>query len=148
VYSDFEDAEQRIFRASATGGPRLRLYDAPASRPAISPDGTRVAFVAGSPRRIVGVPIDGGAPFFDLLPPPGTGARVAWAPDGRALTIAVRERGVDDLWRLPVDGSPPRRLTDLGDLGIFRFAWSPDGRLVLSRGTRRRDAVLLTAGSS
>jgi hypothetical protein len=44
----------------------------------------------------------------------------------------------------PLDGTPPRRVTDFQDLLLYGFAVSPDGKsLAYSRGPRTRDAMLI-----
>ena len=45
----------------------------------------------------------------------------------------------------PVDGGPPRQVTDFTDRLMSGFAWSPDGKnLVCTRGIQLRDAILIT----
>jgi Tol biopolymer transport system component len=55
--------------------------------------------------------------------------------DGKTHTI---------LWQQPMDGSPPRQLTQLtGEGQIGAYAWSRDGkRLAMSRGIPSSDIVL------
>ena len=49
-----------------------------------------------------------------------------------------------NIWRLPLDGGEPERLTDFDDQLLFWFGYSPDGEtLALARGELIRDAVLL-----
>jgi Tol biopolymer transport system component len=47
-----------------------------------------------------------------------------FTPDGKALLYLVREKGTDNLWLHPLDGSPGRRITNfLGDaIQIFQFS--------------------------
>jgi hypothetical protein len=48
------------------------------------------------------------------------------------------------VWLLPLDGTPPRRVTDFQDFILCGFARSPDGKsLAHSRGPRTRDAMLV-----
>ena len=50
-----------------------------------------------------------------------------------------------NIWRRPLAGGEPQRVTNFSDLAIVRFARSPDGRqLLLCRGTQTRDAFLMT----
>jgi Tol biopolymer transport system component len=52
--------------------------------------------------------------------------------------------GAANIWRQPLDGSPPKRITDFNTDGIFRFDVSPDGKnLVCSRGGWRHDVALI-----
>ena len=49
-----------------------------------------------------------------------------------------------NLWRLPLDGSEPERLTDFDDRRLYWFEFTPDGEgLVITRGDLSRDAVLI-----
>ena len=53
------------------------------------------------------------------------------SPDERWLTFALTEHGTSDLWLLPTDGRPLRRVTDFGDrttLIVRRVAWAPDSK--------------------
>ena len=91
--------------------------------------------------RLSFAPIDGSAPPKLLeLTVTGVGIPIAWAPDGQAIDI-VREAG--NLWRYPIDGRPGFSLTSFTGAVMTRsFAWSADGRLVLSRGENKTDLVL------
>jgi Tol biopolymer transport system component len=89
------------------------------------------------------LPIAGGQPLklFDL--PPGVTFRygLRWTPDGKA--VAYRD-WVNGLWRQPVDGGSPQRLTGLPKEKLFAYAWSPDGKqFVFTRGAETRDVVLI-----
>ena len=68
----------------------------------------------------------------------------AFMPSGKAVVYAVREKGVDNLWMQPLDGSARRRLTHFTSDKINGFAFSRDGtRLAVGRGHADSDAVLL-----
>jgi len=58
--------------------------------------------------------------------------------------FVVREKGVDNLWSQPLDGSASKQLTHFTKEKIMRFAYSPDGaQLAIQRGEKEADAVLL-----
>ncbi|HEX8880688.1 MAG TPA: hypothetical protein VF749_11695, partial [Candidatus Acidoferrum sp.] len=72
------------------------------------------------------------------------GTRLRFTPDGKSLAYIVSERGVSNLWAMPLAGGKPKQLTDFKSDVIFDFAWSRDGKLLaLSRGQVSRDVVLL-----
>jgi Tol biopolymer transport system component len=69
-------------------------------------------------------------------------SRLRWTPDGRAIAY-VSPATPSNIWRQPLDGTPPRQLTHLTDRIISDFTWSRDGsRLALARATVVNDIVL------
>src|SRR5579864_2711841 len=64
--------------------------------------------------------------------------------DGKAVVYPTRDRGVDNLWLQPVDGSKGHYLTDFKSERIYDFHWSFDGKqLALVRGHNDSDVVLI-----
>ncbi|HVM55721.1 MAG TPA: S9 family peptidase [Acidimicrobiales bacterium] len=119
------------------------------AEPRLSPDGTRLAFLAtqGGVARIVVVDLDGAGPEVVVTtdPPPiptqayGGGA-FDWIADGSGLVYAAVDGG---LWRQPASGGPPRRLA-IGGAPAAAPAVSPDGRLVAFVVDTRHVAVAST----
>jgi hypothetical protein len=71
-------------------------------------------------------------------------AGLRWTPDARALTDIDTINGVSNIWSLPLDGGPPKQLTDFKTDQIFLFDFSRDGKqLALSRGTQTSDVILI-----
>jgi Tol biopolymer transport system component len=69
-----------------------------------------------------------------------------WAPDGRAVDYAVQRGGVENVWRQPLSGGPPKQLTHFTSGQTYNIAWSGDGKtLAAARGTRSADIILLKA---
>jgi hypothetical protein len=69
---------------------------------------------------------------------------LAFLPSGKAVTYVVREKGVDNLWVQPLDGSAKRQFTHFTAERIASGAFSKDGsQLGLKRGHAESDAVLL-----
>jgi hypothetical protein len=53
--------------------------------------------------------------------------------------------GVSNIWMQPIDGSPPKPVTDFKSEHIFSFDWSRDGKqLAVARGTQTSDVVLIS----
>jgi len=69
---------------------------------------------------------------------------ISFAPAGNAIVYKVREKGIDNLWVQPLDGSAYKQLTHFTAERIVRFAFSPDGsQIAIERGHNESDAVLL-----
>lgn len=87
----------------------------------------------------------GGKPIktFEIPPTVYIDTELRWTPDGRAITYLDHCGGQANLWIQPLDGGPPKQLTDFKTDQIFSFDWSRDGRLVYSRGLRTNDVVLI-----
>jgi serine/threonine protein kinase len=67
-----------------------------------------------------------------------------FATKGNAVVYTVRDKGVDNLWVQPLDGSAYQQLTHFTAERIVRFAFSADGsRIAIERGHLESDAVLL-----
>ncbi len=114
----------------------------------ISPDQKLIAYGAtekSGGKKIGIVSSEGGQPVQILdLSPTTMPRRMQWAPDGRAITYIDTRRSVSNIWSRPLDGSPPKPLTDFKTDAISTFAWSHDGkRLACVRGHGTNDIVLI-----
>lgn len=123
--------EDAVWKVPRLGGSAVLLVP-DATDPAISPDGTRIAFArpnAGGALRIVVAPLaepsratavtgnDDG--HWDHTQP-------AWSPDGRTICYADDR----DLWIVDASGGRPRRLTNERAVDS-EPSWSSDGRFVI-----------------
>jgi Tol biopolymer transport system component len=88
------------------------------------------------------MPIEGGEPTkLSYL----VGAAFGWAPDGKSVLSVDNRNGVSNLMSLPLDGHPPKQVTNFTEGTIFKFAWSADGKqLFLARGSVNSDVVLIS----
>jgi len=118
----------------------------------VSPDGKRLAVVV-APEGTVKFAV------FDLesANPPrmlnasnyaraasGSSPCMQFSPDGKAIAYAGREKGVDNVWLQPLDGSAGHAITDFKSEQIWSFSLSPDGKsLAVLRGHFDSDVVLL-----
>ena len=143
----------RAWKVSIDGGEPVRLTDKWTSNPTVSPDGSLVACwyrdddqQPNTPMKVAIIPFAGGDPVkvFDVPSSVNLAAGLRWTPDGRALNYIDTINGVSNIWSLPLDGGPPKQLTDFKTDQIFWFDFSRDGKqLALSRGTQTSDVVLI-----
>jgi Tol biopolymer transport system component len=64
--------------------------------------------------------------------------------DDRELFYINREKGGDNIWAQPIDGSPAHPVTHFLGVNLFNFDWSPDGKqLAFSRGVQASDVMLI-----
>ncbi|HVT58891.1 MAG TPA: winged helix-turn-helix domain-containing protein [Thermoanaerobaculia bacterium] len=116
-----------------------------AIRPAIAPDGTRVAFSwnggAGHDLRLYVALLGAGAPIAVTTHGGTAGASdldPGWSPDGTLIAFSRQARGACELLTVPALGGPERRLGPCGNDDATRISWSPDGRWLA---TSLRDAA-------
>jgi Tol biopolymer transport system component/DNA-binding winged helix-turn-helix (wHTH) protein len=140
-----------LWKVSADGGEPAQLTDTDCERPAVSPDGARVASFhrnasAAGGYSVVVTPFDGGPPERtfdvpqDVVPLPF----VRWSPDGQSLTYTAHRDGIPNIWTQPLAGGAAKQLTDFKSEGRLRFDWSRDGKqLVVSRHVWTSDLLLL-----
>src|SRR4029077_17477061 len=84
-------------------------------------------------------PVEGG-PVQNVLEARGS-SDLYWSADGRNLIYPQAK----DIWLQPIDGSPPKRLTDFAGERVISFAQSRDGKnLAVTRGEITSDVVLIS----
>ena len=145
----FIDGADKHFlkRVPVEGGTVETIIKAPSEPYALSPDGKTIATFEvrdsdhTSMLDLYSVEDGKKTSFeFDQRGLPG----LAFMPSGKAILYAVREKGVDNLWTQPLDGSARRQLTHFTSERISGYAYSKDGtRLGVTRGHADSDAVLL-----
>ena len=157
LYFSGDEGQAAVWKVSIDGGDPVRLTDYVSNPLSVSPVDGRIVIsfdeLAPARRKIGVIASDGGAPVktFDIPLFSGTlgggfyGQTIRWMSDGRALTYIVTRNGVSNLWAQPIDGGPPKQLTDFKSDMIFSYAWSRDGKkLALARGTKTSDVVLIS----
>ncbi len=144
----------KISRVALKGGavetvPGVDLSGMQVSSAALAPDGETLAiFVLQGAQeshafsnRILLLPLDSGTKpsvrslsmdpslsvvFNNLGPPANVGFH--YTPDGKALAFVVEQKGVDNIWTQPLDGSKGRQITGFKSDLIRDFRWSVDGK--------------------
>ena len=151
VFTRYND-RVALWKVPIEGGEATQLLVENALCSAVSPDGKTIAFVfrkGGNANRIALVSFDGGEiikAFDSVLEsnPLSNNQNLQWTPDGRGIYYIALNNGVSNIWRQPIDGSPPVQVTRFDTGRIFNFAYSSDGKqLALSRGSLNSDVVLI-----
>jgi Tol biopolymer transport system component len=147
VYGSLVGGVPRVIRAGTDGAGPAPLSERPAFTPSIDPAGKRVAFyyLDEEDRFRLGVSSIDGGPLTASLPaePPSANSCLVLVEDGVYVNTMPGDRA--NIWFLPLDGRPARKITDFDDQQLFDFAVSRDGEtLAVARGPRVRDAQLIT----
>jgi serine/threonine protein kinase/Tol biopolymer transport system component len=136
------DAVWRLSSGNAT-----EIWRAPvgeiAAGAAVSPNGQRVCFPLRARARstLTCISADGqdAKTLADSLDVRGP---ASWSPDGRSIVVAAKDGPRTRVYRVPVDGGPPVRLTDSVSSNPV---WSPNGKLIVYSGIPRARSVPLKA---
>jgi hypothetical protein len=126
------EGRMQLFVARPDGS-KMRVLTSPGPfddlSPAVSPDGTTVAFQRrfyGEGFVIASVPIAGGE--VTELTERALPLEPAWSPDGSQIAFAGSPgHGPFGLWVMDADGSDPRRIAGSDDFDVLSPTWSPDG---------------------
>jgi Tol biopolymer transport system component len=117
------------------------------TRPAISPDGMRVAFSrqAGDKSDIFTVPIDGGSP--QQMTFVANAGSPSWSPDGNDVAFISVDGGKPRIWSANSAGGPPRLFAKTEASGQTDFvatpiAWGAKGTILYQRPGNRMFHVL------
>ncbi len=127
---------QAAWGKMSLGEPRLLLSGSDnVEKPAVSPDGTRVAYVSdrGGAENLWVVELQGGEPVRITAEtrPEVQVSSPRWSPRGDFLVYTSNkgETGSFDLWLIGADGRGDEALTHDASLD-WMPAWSPDGRTI------------------
>jgi len=145
------EAGNSLMKVSRNGGEPQKVSSLPVvGNLDISPDGKTLMFptlehVGDHKPRLALVDAGGGQTIklVDFERPPNGYSR--FSRDGRGIVYVVSERGIENLWLQPLDGSKGKQLTNFTSEEIGKsFHWSPDGsKLAVIRGHLDSDVVLI-----
>jgi Tol biopolymer transport system component len=156
IYYSYAPTGGIFWKVSIDGGEPMQLtYQAPNLQELsldISPDGKQVAVfyreaLPASQWRIAILPIEGGEPSktFEAQQPLAAVKTIRWLPDGQAIAYVNSPEGISNIWVQPLDGGPPKQLTNFNAEQIFYFDWSPDGKqFACVRGNINRNLVAIS----
>jgi Tol biopolymer transport system component len=133
VFASDRGGDWSLWRVGRLGGPATLLVE-DAFDPAISPDGSRIAFSRrkrGEANRTIWIAAMNAPETARQLTPDGLGVwghrQPAFSPDGQTVAFA----DFQDVWLVPADASTaPRRFTD-ATASFGDPTWFPDGRNLL-----------------
>ena len=137
-----------VYKHPGRGWNSMKITNRLTMRPAVSGDGRIACWYAED----TAAPC-GSSPFRAerrrsgeaVRPPAFRLARYAarWTPEGDGITFLGSRAGVTNIYVQYLSGGAPRQLTNFTWGQVYSFGWSPDGRLVYSRGMSSSDVVLL-----
>lgn len=125
-----------------------------ATHPAVSPDGTRIAFMSNAPGVVVDLPINfeiyvsrlDGTETLRLTENEAFDADIAWSPDGTRLVFKSYRDGDDEIYVTNADGTGARNLTE-SEHSDFQPHWSPSGAEIVFASDRAGTADLFVMQS-
>jgi Tol biopolymer transport system component/DNA-binding winged helix-turn-helix (wHTH) protein len=147
VYSSMKDVT--LWKVPIEGGEPVQIYNNRAYRVSISPDGTKFAHfsrVDGESKILIRT-LENGQILqeFDPVKDMFIGSDIIWSSDGKTLFYSADDSNhVSNLWKQPIRGGEPEKLTNYTSGEIFYFDFSPDDyELAMVRGEWKYEAVLL-----
>jgi Tol biopolymer transport system component len=144
--------ERGLWRQPLDGGDATLLVEDSRAFPiGFSPDGSRLAYLAVRPAAngrpdfvVVVLPAAGGAPLAEIPMPPVDLESFHWAPEGDGFTFRRKEGGHYNVFRQPLGGGPPTRISDFDSFEMGDYVISADGKtLFYTRVESSSDAVLI-----
>ncbi len=158
VFSSNRDGNEEIYKITPTGTNPVRLTNnaVPDFDPAVSPDGTKVAFtrtVAASNNEIFTMNIDGTG--LTQLTTTGAGATgddrdPAWSPSGASIAFRSSRDGDNEIWSMTAAGGSLTNLTNTGlNDSDFNPDWSPDGtKIAFQRFNTNNEVFVMNSNGS
>jgi TolB protein len=129
VFTSYIHRFPQIWMMNADGGGAREIPTSVElnASPALSPDGTQIAF-AGSAKGNPDIYVIGtsGSGLKRLTMTHALEASPDWSPTGRQILYTSDQSGTPQIWVMDAEGTGPRRVTYAGNWND-EGAWSPDG---------------------
>jgi serine/threonine protein kinase len=151
VYVTVLNGKPLLMRMPTDGGEAKQVAPDTVYSGTISPDGQYFAIftVTGGGAQVHPVikviPSGGGAPVKTVDAIPAISGGMQFSSDGTAVYYPVKEKGVSNIVRQPLNGGPPTIVTDFTDLTAFGYSYDwASNRLAITRGKVNSDVVVIT----
>src|SRR5205814_1014313 len=100
--------------------------------PAVSRDGTQICYpIRKGGRTVLQLVSGNGTNLRALADTLDVRSAASWSPDAKWIAVAAAEGSGSRIFKVPLDGGAPVRLTDENSSNPV---WSPDGRFILHTG--------------
>jgi len=135
LVQDSESMLETLWRISIDGENPIKLTNQATRSPRISPDGKTIACYISNPETNTMMLALVSAETGKVLKYPTTPQNddipfLDWSKDGENLFVVLQREKPFSLWKLPLNGSPPKQLREWENDAIFRLAISRNGERV------------------
>lgn len=148
-YVLYFDAEAALWKVPVGGGAPVKLAPRTDLSCAISPDGKRIAYTYRkviNNRNVMHLAVireTGGALEVDRPFTLAAAARMRFDEKGEAIVYRAFANGGANIFSQPLEGGPPKPVTNFTSGAIASFDLAPGGKVVFTGGETRSDAVLI-----
>ncbi len=146
-YSPLAPGFQNVYRMQLSGGTPEKVSELKAFLFDVSPDGQSLIvqyFDEPANRRQTDILSIATGKITQTIELPETAGSQSWMPQGDAIAYVDNRNGVSNIWKMPLKGGANVQVTHFDAEEIASYAFSADGKLVLSRGRHTSDVVLIT----
>ena len=153
MFNRYDDWRRGLFRLNMSTGERRILYVPPAGvdlgreNLALSPDARTLAFHARNDAArtaaLMLVPTDGGEarPLLTVkLPESFLYGSFAWTPDSKQILASRTQGEISQIWRVPVDGSPPAQV-EFPPMRVQSLRLNRDGKTIAFTNVKNRAEI-------
>ena len=150
LFHNYDSQNNGLFRVPIDGGPIEKMSSSNCAQGwAYSPDGKWILcgvsdLKTSTVPQIGLIPSTGGDVVKTVAVPLVYASGFRFSADSTALTYLYRQKGTTNIWSVPINGGPPRQLTNFPAGRIFTYAYSRDGQqLAMAKGDSMTDVVLM-----